>query len=1153
MCDIDNLLCYISRMSSSRPLQMLSFVEVLEARIAPAVILVGNDPTSVGYDEAPFVGTNVSPDPSVRELFDGSSSHYYLNLAAGDVVKFYDDADGYKNFIGVNAGRAFAFFFDANGDKTVQKNELSGFAVGQGTNLAVSGSVNGDVVGNLDGRTQQLSPVSTAGPGHAQNLLGVAVSRLFIDGDVNGRIITGGKLSNVDVKNVEQITTSSDGTYTFDWSGGADGPTPATGKALLQAYLPAAGGSGGNISGVTVSVLEDNTDLGARGGIIAGIGGAGGAGGSISGVTVLSDPDGFLILAGNGGDGPRGGKGGDVRNLLVHSVPDALDQADLIEVGAGRGGTALGAGQAGGAGGFLAGVTIGYNPVGSALVETPLADVVQLYAGRGGNGDIGGSGGAINNAKVALDVDAAGPEFTATAGDGGDGVRRDGNGGSISGLVARNFNLEGANDDSMVLAAGNGGVGGGGSGAGGSISQVTVFANALSIAAGDGSSGTIGGRGGSISRIVLDVLPNTDWIESMQILAGDGGTAASGAGGSGGSVASVTAASIDLVDPTPTTPSRISAGDGGDSAAGRGGAGGGISACKITETVPTSAAAVILFAGGTGGDGATRGGAGGAIANVSFQGIATSVLIAAGGGGDAVSRGSGGAGGAVNAAVVQVVGGTPSGPATVSAGNGGDAAGTSGRGGAGGRVASATVIYEGSAEVRGGEGGSDGGGGGSTSALGSGGAVSRVLIQALAGNATVVAGAAGTSVSAAIGAAGGSLSSIAAVASGNVLIAGGDGKAGGAGGSVSDLSWFGVSAGRADALSAPAGTVTIQGGEGSLGARTAGAGGSLNKLIGYASATPTAETLLAAGDGNGGVAGARAAAGGSISGVSLFGGVGEIEIVAGQGGSIDALTAGAKGGAGGRVANISVAAGLDVKTIAAGDGGDAPSARGRGGIGGSVTAVNVEGDIGVRNGQNFGIDTMGGVFAGRGGSGDPAALGTLGGRSGDVVNVTAAAISSIVAGRPSSSSPSDFSLVNLLDRVVLRGLAAPTVQLNGAFDLISAPGATPPRVGFAEANLVGAVAGTLSVADANVFKIDNAGSPAEVPAAQLQMRAAEGSGFEYFDADWQPFRPLDGFVAAQQVSANKNFIPQALLTFINPRDQGSLAFSDYRNNFNANA
>jgi hypothetical protein len=96
-------------------------LEILEPRIAPAVILVGSDPTSIGYDDAPFIKASASTDPAVKELFNGSNAHYYLNLTARDVVKFYDTSDGYQNFISVGAGRVFAFFFDANNDNTVQK------------------------------------------------------------------------------------------------------------------------------------------------------------------------------------------------------------------------------------------------------------------------------------------------------------------------------------------------------------------------------------------------------------------------------------------------------------------------------------------------------------------------------------------------------------------------------------------------------------------------------------------------------------------------------------------------------------------------------------------------------------------------------------------------------------------------------------------------------------------------------------------------------------------------------------------------------------------------------------------------------------------------------------------------------------------------
>lgn len=1130
-----------------------ALLETLEPRIAPAVILVGGDPTSSQYDDAPFIKASLSPDPSVQSLFNGSNDHYYLNLAARDVVKFYDNADGYKNFISVNASRVFAFFFDANSDLTVQKNELSGFALAQGTSLTVVGSVNGDIVGNLDGTTQRLSVVAGAPGALTQNLLGVSVSRLAIEGGVDGRIITGGNLSNTIVTtSVERVTTASDGTYAYDWSGGA----PGVGQALLNPFSPAAGAAGGNISAVSVGVLADNAALVAKGAVIAGGGGAGGVGGSINGLTVVSDPDGFLVQAGNGGDGPRGGKGGDVRNLLVNSVLDVNAQVDLIDVRAGHGGTALAAGQSGGAGGAVVGLSIGYNPVGRNLVETPLGDAVQISAGNGGIGDIGGAGGAITTVKVALDTNSLGPEFVAQAGDGGNGTRRDGSGGGITNLTARNFNLAGLNDDAIALSAGNGGSGGGGSGAGGAINQATIFASEVQLSGGTGSSGPVGGRGGGVSNVVLDVLPNFDWIRVLQINAGDGGSGVSGAGGAGGAIAGITAKSVNLLG----LPSTIQSGDGGTSVTGRGGAAGGISGVKIAETLPDPAPATLNFISGNGGDGGAGGGAGGTLASLTFQGFATSALMRAGGGGDATILGSGGAGGGVSSAALQVLGGAPAQPGQILAGSGGDAAGSGGRGGVGGRITSATLIYAGDAQIIAGQGGSDGATGTSASAVGAGGSVSRAVLQALAGDAALRAGSAGTPVAAGVGAAGGAVASANVAALGNVLVQGGDGRAGGAGGAVSGISWFGVTAGQADAGAPPTGTVTVAGGQGSSGARSAGAGGSITNISGYASSTPAANTLIQAGDGNGGVAGARAAAGGSIGQVTLFGGAGVVEIIAGQGGGINpaSVTPGT-GGTGGSVSGVSVAGGLDIKTIAAGDGGNAALARGRGGLGGSVTSVNVDGDIGFRTGQNFGIDAMGGIFAGRGGSGDPAST-TANGRSGNVQNVTAAAISCIVAGRPLSVAPFDFSMVNLVDRVFVRGSAAPTVQPNGSFDLVSAPGATPPRVGFADANIVGAVAGNPQDPGANIFKIQDLGVPADVPATKLQMRAAVGGGFEYNaelnpsnPPNWKQFLPIDGFVAARQITVGKNFVPQALMTLTNPLDPSSLQFSDYRNNFTTNA
>ena len=264
-----------------------------------------------------------------------------------------------------------------------------------------------------------------------------------------------------------------------------------------------------------------------------------------------------------------------------------------------------------------------------------------------------------------------------------------------------------------------------------------------------------------------------------------------------------------------------------------------------------------------------------------------------------------------------------------------------------------------------GQGGASGVGGG----VGAGGSVATATVSTANGDLKVAAGSAGSAGSGVRGASGGSLTSVSASASGDVNLEAGDGRLGGAGGRINSATWFGTNAAtnQPDAGFAPTGSVEIQGGQGSIGVGTApraGAGGSLSRLGGYAG--DTGVTQIYAGDGNGSVAGGRAAPGGSVSNINLFGGLGVVDLRAGDGGSLTSGSAGT-GGAGGSVSGINGVAGVNLLAVAAGDGGDAGTAGGKGGNGGNVSSLNIFGDIGRRQGSAFGIDGMGGVFAGAGG------------------------------------------------------------------------------------------------------------------------------------------------------------------------------------------
>jgi hypothetical protein len=242
-----------------------------------------------------------------------------------------------------------------------------------------------------------------------------------------------------------------------------------------------------------------------------------------------------------------------------------------------------------------------------------------------------------------------------------------------------------------------------------------------------------------------------------------------------------------------------------------------------------------------------------------------------------------------------------------------------------------------------------------------------------------------------------------------------------------------------------------------------GAGGSITKITGFVSSGDGGDpftTSFEAGPGGNGVS--RAGAGGSIDIMDFYGGGGAnvtFFVNAGDAGNATSAKTGATGGSvtdiGAGVesdtnlesATISTAAFsistlTDFHHISAGNGGNAVA---KGGLGGSVKDVFVNAAIGYRYGVTFGFDLgvldsgastgAGGISVGAGGTGAVAGL------AGNVEDVTADAIASIVAGHlgaggltgsGGSFTGDALNAVNLADKVdgiILNGTAAPsTVQ-----------------------------------------------------------------------------------------------------------------------------
>ena len=1113
-------------------------VEPLESRIAPAQFFVGASGAAettldTEYDEAPFVNTGTGLD-AISLAVGGDATTHYLQLTAGDELWQFFQGGGYQKVITVTKGSLVAFFVDkstAQGGITneVESGELKGIALGPNVSAEIASPVDGDIATVFDPKLNRLS--YSAGPA-LPDLLGPkqGIAKLTIGGSVNGGIFAGGIITNLTVQgNVEQIANglAADGVMIDFFTGVAGGEH-------TLAITAAPGEAGSAITGVRVGSLGDLIVPGS-GLIEAGTGGAGGKGGALSQIQVLQDTDGFTLRAGSGGAGIvgklNGGAGGEVNTVFVSGFTDTTP-GDSIHIFSGDGGAgapaALGKAPGnGGAAGKLTNVFVGYDavnklPVGSGPL---LHEYVEIVSGKGGDGKTGGLGGAFTNVKVRVETsDAAGvfDEIVVRSGDGGKGIDLFGGaagaGGLISKLDIRNQHLLSFDPD-ILVKAGDGGVNDAPSvakgGIGGSLTDVTLLGFNSMVLAGNGSDGKVGGLGGSLS-IVKFVQDDTILTHTLVLEAGTGGDGGNGNGGNGGQLKNVKVLNSDL---SLFTVNANGGGAGGIATKGKGGIGGSVTDLDVTDDDTGFAiAGNFILRAGAGGDGTKGGGKGGDLTKANFFSLDLGVDARAGNGGMAVTEGNGGAGGllsAVNFTADGLLNGVPV-DGFAYAGIGGDGAGK-GSGGAGGDLKVVNINVDGNIEMVAG----DGGNGTALGAAGKGGTVLTSGAFAEAGYGILRAGDAGAlGGKAANGGSilGGGANNLTALRSETALtIRAGDGSNGGNGGDIKGIS-FGSTA---KFLSpTPSDEVLIQAGDGSGFGKTAGKGGSINLVNGNPSSGEGKFTRILAGDG-GGVA-TKSGIGGSVTNVDIFG-VGDdldadnntfIIIEAGDGGDAADATAGAKGG---DVKFISVS-NLDpdtlLRSVGAGDGGDASILKGKGGLGGTIDNVHVlggvdvltgavlPGDIGVRQGQSYGYSTMGGVFAGMGGGAGKAGL------AGNVTNITADAIATIVAGK--SLTP---TFVEKVEKITLNGL-----------DRLKTSGNSPFTVNYGLLGTTPILAGT---ADADDLETAINGLGAAVP--DVSVVRTQNATFQLTNVD---FGNIDQFTGEENVAGDitENFTGQQTFT-----------------------
>jgi hypothetical protein len=399
----------------------------------------------------------------------------------------------------VSSGISYLFFHDANTNGIVESGEMTGISVSSGAGVqifAAMGSVNGDILVNLNGKTGDFSSTDL-------NLDARGISSFKVSGNIEGSILSGGSITNVTVSGTTESILTGTATSGFKYDLGGGQPQ---GQGILDPFVPPTRSAGPNIS---------NLNLGSIDLIEAGNGAAGKAGGSISNITIQNDINGFIVQAGDGGDGAgsvaNGGAGGSINKVVVFGVFDTkLHDTIIIQAGDGGDGTATGNG---GIGGNVSSVWVGYETKGNTLIKSTdyLGDFVYVYGGEGGDGKSGGRGGSLSdiNARVApSDLAPLGPEIGFFAGNGGDALDargRSGDGGNVNKFFAVNAYDLALNPASGVsVQAGDAGsaVLANISGKGGLVSNGTILSRVIGVEGGDGSNAaSTGGAGGSISNL----------------------------------------------------------------------------------------------------------------------------------------------------------------------------------------------------------------------------------------------------------------------------------------------------------------------------------------------------------------------------------------------------------------------------------------------------------------------------------------------------------------------------------------------------------------------------------------------------------------------------------------------------------------------------
>lgn len=818
------------------PRSFVSRIEVLEARVAPAKIILS--PTALAF---PTGTTDLGAQGT------GATASLLLNKGDTLVLAPVTPGDPEIPLFQVTGGRALIFLTDSNTDSGWDVNEITGVAVADKFAGTASVSIHGDVATMLD----------AAGLFTPTTLQVANIAGLTVKGFIGGDVLAGGNIAKLNVNATLDLTapagqlaaaTVATGTEAY----GVEVNFGAT-ALTFDTFNPKPNSAGGSISVVVLNGGAANI-LASDG--FSGPIGNGGAGGAITGVGLIFNgpaPD-VRVESGTGADGngislkTKGGSGGAITGVGI-SGPSG----GAVTVTAGEGGGAPGVGGAGGA------VTaVGLTSAGGWGIFT--------VNGGDGNGSAVAAGKGGDVGKVVVSAGSL-AEFHVIGGDSSTAGKKGSAAGNVSDVSVI---VTGAIAGKVNVIAEDGSGAEDKAGPGGSITNVTIQAGTTLgktvIEAGDGSGSTnLPSAGGKVFKVRVKAA----LVDDLQIVAGTSGFAdGAAAAAAGGSVSSV---NIEVGEVTNEL--HIDGGDGGAIQFGKGGAGGAIKDVTIVadavlgagQANPGQIGQLFIHAGYGGFSSSNQlGGAGGSISKVTVRALSANVVEL-----------DGGLGGGLESMI------TPP-ESNPDPRGGGGLPPLMKKGGVGGSISKLNLTFTGvvgAVDITGGD-------GGSAKAGGAGGAISASVLnfsQPVTGDFNIEAGyGGGGTVKAGAGASVSTLSGRFSAAT--LLIAGGEGgggfsatATGGLGGGVSGLQ-----------IDVPSGALTMEGGAGGDGFK-AGAGGSLSKnsILG----TSAAIASFTAGNSGGGLTLAK---GGSVDGLTgTFSGGGYVKLIrggdGGTGGNIGAV------------------------------------------------------------------------------------------------------------------------------------------------------------------------------------------------------------------------------------------------------------------------